>query len=93
MPGEMLEPQDSPCEGRSPAPEVPPTPETFSELIPSFIDLGERGFIVHNRDDEPDVAKFDKMLAMTPTERLRWHDYWSHRVRNALLSFTNPPTA
>ncbi|HKI36263.1 MAG TPA: hypothetical protein VKA46_30680 [Gemmataceae bacterium] len=56
----------------------------WASLPPSIIDLDDRGIVIYNRDDEPDVAKIDAMLAMTPTERLHWNEYWRRRVRNAL---------
>jgi hypothetical protein len=58
--------------------------ENYEDPLPSIIFLGDRGFVVYDREDEIDVSKIDKMLARTPTERLRWNEYWKRRTWNAL---------
>ena len=55
------------------------------EPASTFFDFHERGFVVYDRDDEIDVARIDMLLAMSPTERLRWHEYWKERTKKALL--------
>jgi hypothetical protein len=39
-----------------------------------IVDPGPRGGAAHN-------ARLDTMLAMTPTERLRWHEAWRQFIR------------
>jgi hypothetical protein len=50
---------------------------------PSLIELSDDAFIrnPHLKDGEADRAGIEKLLAMTPTERLRWNEYWRQFVR------------
>jgi hypothetical protein len=50
---------------------------------PSFIELKDDAFIrdPHLKDDEVNLAGIDQLLAMTPTERLEWHERWRQFIR------------
>jgi hypothetical protein len=59
-------------------------PDNLPEPKPIFISLRDDGFIVDPAlNGGVDPARTDKMLAMTPTERLRWHVAWRQFIRSA----------
>lgn len=50
---------------------------------PAFIELKDDAFIrnPHLRPDEADLAGIDHLFALTPSERLRWHEAWQQFIR------------
>jgi hypothetical protein len=61
------------------------TIDDLPKPIPQFIDLGDY-FIRSPRlwDGEVDIAAFEMTLAMTPDERLRWHQCWCKFIEEAI---------
>jgi hypothetical protein len=66
------------------APHIIVLPDNLPEPKPCFISLKDDGFIVDpTHEDGVDWSRSDKLLAMTPTERLRWHQAWRQFLRAA----------
>ena len=54
------------------------------EPRPIMIDIGERFVVDPLFREEPDLCGIMTLLAMTPTERWRWHLSWHQFVMDAL---------
>jgi hypothetical protein len=68
------------------------TLDHLPEPRPSFIELNDDAFIRNPfwNEDRRDFSGIDKMLAMTPSERLEWHEAWRQFIRQCLRDGWTP---